>query len=84
MIYWRDVTAAIRSLLRRNAVVDDHWAANAYLFCAVAEQQIMEFRPQPVIERMVALANVVDSLRPIQFAEILEKQLTYLRERVVQ
>lgn len=80
--HWRDVTAGIRSLLRQGTIVDDHWAANAYLFCAVAEQRLMNFQPQPVVERMNAPANVVDAIRPIQFSRVLEEQLTYLREVV--
>jgi hypothetical protein len=81
VLYWRDVTAAIRSILRRGEVVDDHWAANAYLFCAVAEQQIMGFQPQPVVEKLIASADVVNTLRPIMLADTLHEQLTYLRER---
>lgn len=82
VIFWSDVTAAIRSLLRRGEVVDDHWAANAYLFCAVAEQQIMGFQPQPVMDRLAAPANVVDAVQPIWLTNTLGEQLTYLRERV--
>lgn len=82
VLYWCDVTGTIRSLLRRGAVVDDHWAANAYLFCAVAEQQLLDFQPQPVVEQLAAPANVVDTLQPIGIANILEEQLTYLRQRV--
>lgn len=81
VIFWSDVTATIRSLLRRGEVPDDHWAANAYLFCAVAEQQIMGFQPQPVVERLAAPANVVDTIQPIRLAGTLEEQLTYLRAR---
>lgn len=81
VIHWRDVTAAIRSLLRRGEVPDEHWAANAYLFCAVAEQQLVDFQPQPVIERLAKPANVVDTIQPIGIADTLEEQLTYLRER---
>lgn len=78
VVYWRDVTAAIRSLLRRGAIVDDHWAANAYLFCGVAEQRLMGYQPQSVIERLADPESVVDSIRPIQLAGALEEQLTYL------
>jgi hypothetical protein len=80
VVFWRDVTQATRSLLRRGGAVDDHWAANAYLFSAVAEQRIMDFRPQSVIERMAEPANVVDTIQPIALAGRLEEQLTYLRE----
>lgn len=79
VIYWSDVTAAIRSILRRGDAVDNHWAANAYLFCAVAEQQLMRFQPQSVVDQMATPSNVVDSIQPIQLSGILEEQLTYLR-----
>ncbi|WP_021074871.1 hypothetical protein [Halopenitus persicus] len=82
VLYWRDVTAAIRALLRRGDVVDEHWAANAYLFCAVAEQRLVGFQPQPAIERLAAPGNVVDTIQPIAFADVLEEQLTYFREVV--
>lgn len=83
VLYWRDVTAAIRSILRRGEAVDDHWAASAYLFCAVAEQQIMGFQSQPVIDGMADPASVVDTIQPITFSDTLEEQLMYLREQVV-
>lgn len=82
VIYWRGVTAAIRSLLRRGAAVDGHWAANAYLFCAVTEQRLMDFQPQSVVERLADPADVVDTIQPISIADTLEEQLTYLRERL--
>ena len=81
IINWCDVTAAIRSLLCRDAIVDDHWAANAYLFCAVAEQQLMGFKPKPVIERLATPTSAVDAIQPIQIASDLEEQLTYLQTR---
>jgi hypothetical protein len=81
VVFWRDVTAAIRTLLRRGDVVNDHWAANAYLFCAAVEQQIMRFQPQPVVKQLTDSGNVVDTIRPIMLAGTLKQQLTYLRER---
>lgn len=81
VVYWRDVSAALRSVLRRGDGPDEHWAANAYLFCAVVEQQLLEFQPQPVVEQLATPADVVDAIRPIQVADTLEEQLTYLRER---
>jgi hypothetical protein len=80
VVYWRDVTAAIRRLLRRGDIVTDHWAANAYLFCAAVEQRIMRFQPQPVIKKMADPANVVDTIQPIGLVDTLEEQLTYLRK----
>lgn len=81
VIYWRDVTAAIRTVLRRGNAFDDHWAANAYLFCAAAEQQLMNFQPQPTIERMAKPSDVVETMQPITLAGDLEEQLTYLSAR---
>lgn len=77
--YWRDVTAAIRSLLLQGTVVDDHWAANAYQFCAVAEQRLLGFQPQSVIDRLADPVTVVDALQPIALADTLAEQLSYLR-----
>lgn len=79
VLYWRNVTAALRSLLRRGEIVDAHWAANAYLFCAVAEQQLLQFKSAPVIRQLADPNTVVDTIQPIGMAEILEEQLTYLR-----
>lgn len=81
VLHWEDVTESLRSILRRDAAVDDHWTASAYLFCALVEQQILGFKPRPVIERLAAPSNVVDTIQPIFFADALEKQLTYLRTR---
>lgn len=81
VLYWRDVTAALRTVLQRSDVVDDHWAANAYLFCAVAEQQLLGFRTQDEINQMANPGTVVDTRQPITLANTLEEQLKYLRER---
>jgi hypothetical protein len=78
VLYWRDVTAAIRTLLRRAEAVDDQWAANAYLFCAAAEQQLINFQPQPMIDRIAESADVIETIQPIGLAGALEEQLTYL------
>lgn len=82
VLYWRDVSAAIRAVLKRGDVVDEHWAANAYLFCAVLEQQVLEFRPQPVVEQLAAPSDVVNKLRSVGITGQLDEQLTYLRTRL--
>lgn len=81
VIHWRDVTAALRTLLQRGEVVDDHWTSNAYLFCAAVEQQLMNFQPQPTIERLARPIDVVDTVQPITLADTLNKQRAYLRAR---
>jgi len=79
IVHWRDVTAAVRFLLRRGDAADDSWAANSYLFCSAVEQQIAGFQPGPMIERLAAPKDVVDSIQPIRFASSFEEQLTYLQ-----
>jgi hypothetical protein len=81
VIYWREVTEAIRTLLCRGETVDDHWAANAYLFCAAVEQRILNFATQPMIEQMAEPASVVDETNGFRLAGELEEQLTYLSAR---
>lgn len=80
VVHWRDVALALRTLLRRGALADDHWAANSYLFCSVVEQQLIRFQPQHSIDRMALPVNVVDTIQPIRLATPLGEQLTYLRE----
>lgn len=82
VLYWQDVAAAIRSVLRRGAVCDNHWAANAYLFCSVLEQQLLGYKPQPVIERLADPDGIVDTLTPMSITDTLEEQLTYLQARL--
>jgi hypothetical protein len=81
VVFWRDVTAAIRTLLLRGDAVDDHWAANAYLFCAAVEQQIMRYQPQSIIEQMADPATIVDTVQPITVAGVLDEQHEYLNTR---
>lgn len=82
VLYWQDVAGAIRSVLRRGHSPDDHWAANAYLFCSVLEQQLLGYQPQPVIDQLADPDGIVDTLRPVSIADTLEEQLTYLRARL--
>jgi len=81
VVFWRDVTAAIRTVLRRGDAVNDHWAANAYLFCAAVEQQVMRFQPQPIIKGMADPATVVDTVQPITVSGVLDEQHEYLSTR---
>ncbi len=81
VVYWQNVTMAIRSVLLSANSVDDHWAANAYLFCTLAEQRILNFSARPVVEQLADPMTVVDTIQPIRIADSLEEQLTYLSER---
>jgi hypothetical protein len=81
VVYWREVTAALRNLLLRGDTVNDHWEANAYLFCASVEQRIMNFAPKPLIERIAQPTGFVDESKAFTLAGELEEQLSYLRAR---
>lgn len=80
VLCWRDVTRALRSVVTRGDAVDDHWAANAYLFCAAVEQHVLDFQSQPVIERLASPSTVTDAIQPIEITETLDEQLQYLQE----
>jgi hypothetical protein len=82
VVYWQDVAAAIRAVLRHGDAVDDHWAANAYLLCSMIEQELVGFQPANVITRFTEPTSVAETLRPTATADTLEKQLSYLRARV--
>ena len=77
VVYWRDVSAAARRLLRDGVVEDDQWNAAAYLFCGLVEQRLLNFQPLPVIRRMAGAEHVTDTTRPIQLGSILDDQVNY-------
>lgn len=80
VIYWRDVVAAARRLLREGLVKNDQWNAAAYLFCGLVEQRLLNFQPLPVIRRMADAERVTDTTRPVQLGATLDEQLTYLQQ----
>jgi len=84
VVHWQDVTAAIRTVLRQGKAVNDQWAANGYLFCAVAEQRLVGFQPLPIIERSIKSDDFAEAVRPLGMMDTLEEQLTYLTERLNQ
>jgi hypothetical protein len=84
VLYWEDVATGIRACLRRGESVDEYWAANAYLFCATIEQQLLGFESQPAIEHLAEPADVVDKLRPITLADTLNEQARYLSKQLGQ
>lgn len=79
VVYWRDVTSVVRSLLLNGDVVDSLWAANAYLFCAVVEQRVMKFQSLSAIDRSLSTESVPNAIQPIVIADTLEQQLSYLQ-----
>jgi hypothetical protein len=79
--YWEDVSAALRSILFDGTIVDDHWATSAYLFCTLIEQQLLGYKPYPVLKRLAAPSTVVETIRPAMYASTLERQLHYLTTR---
>ncbi len=83
VIYWEDVSRALRRTLLQSGTSTPHWDASAYLFVTLIEQQLLDFSPLPAIE------EDCDSEEPnvpdIQVLESIEidEQHDYL-ERVIE
>lgn len=82
IVYWRDIATEARRLLRDGLIENDQWNAAAYLFCGLVEQQLLNFQPLPVIQRMADAERVTDTTRPIQLGTTLDEQLTHLQSTV--
>jgi hypothetical protein len=80
VLYWEDVTTTLRSLLQAGRVVDDHWAANAYVFCALVEQQVLGFKSRPLLKDVASPDDVIETLATVGMRDTFAQQLSYLRE----
>lgn len=81
LLYWSDVSRALRTVLLDDNSQAPHWSASAYLFCAQIEQERLGFTPKQVIER---LGNEANSIQPFESTSIviddLEPQIEYLQD----
>ncbi|MFW6041249.1 MAG: hypothetical protein ACOC85_05380 [Thermoplasmatota archaeon] len=59
VIYWRDVSLALRRTLLYDKMPDQHWMASAYMFIALIEQKITDMYNIPFLR-----TNVVDDRTP--------------------
>lgn len=80
IVFWRDVTAAIRDTLRRGEGTN-HWEASAYVFCTLVEQKILGFNPQEKVTELSSSNDVIHTSASLSVSGgDVGKQLTYLRE----
>lgn len=80
VVFWRDVTAAIRDTLRQGKGTS-HWAASAYVFCTLVEQKMLGFNPQAEVADLAKSSDVVRTSASLSVSGgNVGKQLNYLRE----
>ena len=79
-VFWRDVTAAIREMLRKGESTD-HWESSAYVFCTLVEQKVLGFNTE---EKVADLAEASDVIKMSDSLSVsggdVGKQLNYLGE----
>ena len=81
VLYWQDISSALRRLLQSDIELESHFEASAYLLCTLIEQQIAGFSPRPVVERIASTDDVVNTAdSPIFAGRNIADQITYLRE----
>jgi len=78
--YWREVGAALRTLLQRDGDLPPHWVASAYVFCTLIDQRILGLVPRPAAERLSEAADIVrgDTSLSVGIGDI-ESEIEYLR-----
>ncbi len=83
VLFWHEISKAIRCILLSERTVLPHWEASAYLFCTLVEQKLLEFNPQQEIISIATAADVVHASQALTIATgSVEKQLNYLQETV--
>lgn len=81
VVYWREVSQAIRNVLQNGSERDPHFEASAYSFCTLVEQKLLQFTPYPAIERIATTDDVIHASRSLSVATGgMEEQIIYLRE----
>ena len=81
VVFWEEVSQAIRTILLNDEAVPPHWEASAYLFCTLIEQKLLDYNPKPVVSKLVSRRDVVLSSQSLRVADgNPEEQLSYLRK----
>lgn len=79
LLYWSDVSRALRAILLDETRQSPHWVASAYLLCAQIEQEILEFTSQTTVEQLRAEGNRARSFESVSVViDNLETQVEYL------
>lgn len=80
VVFWREVSGAIRSVLLGDVTLPPHWEASAYLFCTLIEQKLLDYNPAPVVSDFVAADGVGTSAGVLRVATGGPKeQISYLQ-----
>lgn len=80
LLFWSDVSRAIRTVLLEQNTQDPHWSASAYLFCTQIELERLGFTAQPVVERLRTGGDRIRALQSVSVAiDDLESQFAYLQ-----
>lgn len=83
VLFWREISEAIRRAILNETTVSPHWEASAYLFCTLVEQKLLGFNPQQDIISIVTADNFVHATPSLTVATgSVEKQLNYLKKTV--
>lgn len=79
VLFWEDVSFALRQTLLSDEPGSPHWQASAYLFITHIEQQLCRFYPKPTIQKRVqeSSALAVSDLAQLQIVDP-ERQRNYL------
>ena len=77
VIYWKDVSLALRRILLYGDNLPPHWEASAYLFITLVEQKLFRIHPYSFVERNViedsdATFSDIDRLKTIDVKDQIE------------
>jgi hypothetical protein len=79
VVYWEEVSLALRSVLRHGGSPDSHWEASAYPFCTLIEQKILQFVPVPTVEQVTNRTGVIHTSQSLSVVTGgIEEQIQYL------
>mgnify|MGYP000249887281 CR=1 FL=1 len=79
LLYWKDVSQALRTTLLRESNSTHHWESSAYLFCTLIEQKLLGLLPVPTVKRLDDAHDVRVSEGIIFSGGDVESQIIYLR-----
>jgi len=80
IVYWQDISAAIRECLLTGESLGSLWEASAFVFATLIEQKILGFNPLPEVTRLASANSVIDTATSLSVAGgDVEEQLNYLQ-----
>jgi len=80
VLYWQEVSEAIRNVLLDGPETGSHWEASAYLLCTLVEQKVAQFLPKSTVEEATTASDIVSTASSARLAGTdIERQVAYLR-----